>query len=110
MPIAKKVLEESGGGGSRPPLAPPLDMDIGTAESNSCSKDCTEDEICFYCKICWQLAEEPIVTQCGHLNCWLCLYSWLQYLGVCMGWVEGIFRPNPPWWVKKKFNPTQPTT
>ena len=92
MPIAKKVLEESGGGArSRPPLAPPLDMDIGTAESCSCSKDCTEDAICFYCKICWQLAEEPIVTQCGHLNCWLCLYSWLQYLGVCMDWVEGIF-------------------
>ena len=38
-------------------------------------------------------------------------------LGVCMGWVEGIFCPNPPWWVKKnstqssplhKSNPTQP--
>ena len=28
-------------------------------------------------------------------------------IGVCMGWVKGIFRPNPPQWVKK--NPTQPT-
>ena len=41
-------------------------MDIGSAESCSCSKDCTEDaSSLFYCKICWQLAEEPIVTQCG---------------------------------------------
>ena len=29
--------------------------------------------------------------------------SWVR---VCMGRVEGIFWPNPPWWVKK--NSTQP--
>ena len=42
---------------------------------------------------------------------------WKLKLGVCMGRVEGIFWPNPPWWVKKnltqpnpshKSNPTQP--
>ena len=27
-------------------------------------------------------------------------------LGVCMGRVKDIFWPNPPWRVKKKFNPT----
>ena len=41
----------------------------------------------------------------------------LTGLAVCMGWVEGIFWPNPPWWVKKnstqlnpshKSNPTLP--
>ena len=34
-------------------------------------------------------------------------------LGVCMSRVEGIFWPNPPWWVKKNsthhISPTQPT-
>ena len=30
----------------------------------------------------------------------------LLVVGVCMGRVEGIFLPNPPWWVKK--NSTQP--
>lgn len=60
-----------------------MDMDIGSAESCSCSsKDCTEDaSSLFYCKICWQLAEEPIVTQCGVWTPLLLvlLYSWLRY-------------------------------
>lgn len=33
----------------------------------------------FDCNICWQLAKDPIVTQCGHLYCWPCLYSWLHF-------------------------------
>ncbi|CAN8239917.1 unnamed protein product [Cochlearia groenlandica] len=33
----------------------------------------------FGCNICLELAKEPIVTQCGHLFCWPCLYKWLHY-------------------------------
>ena len=29
-------------------------------------------------------------------------------LGVCMGRVEGIFWPNPPWWVKKNSTQLNP--
>mmetsp|Transcript_3287 Transcript_3287/g.13024 ORF Transcript_3287/g.13024 Transcript_3287/m.13024 type:complete len:222 (+) Transcript_3287:200-865(+) len=32
----------------------------------------------FECNICLELAQEPIVTQCGHLYCWSCIYKWLQ--------------------------------
>ncbi|KAL3614136.1 hypothetical protein CASFOL_042210 [Castilleja foliolosa] len=32
----------------------------------------------FECHICFDLAQEPIVTLCGHLYCWPCLYQWLQ--------------------------------
>ncbi len=29
---------------------------------------------CFECNICLELASEPVVTLCGHLYCWPCLY------------------------------------
>lgn len=30
-----------------------------------------------------QLASEPVVTLCGHLYCWPCLYRWLQVQNNC---------------------------
>ncbi|KAJ3696162.1 hypothetical protein LUZ60_001539 [Juncus effusus] len=32
----------------------------------------------FECNICLELAQEPIITLCGHLFCWPCLYEWLH--------------------------------
>ena len=32
----------------------------------------------FECNICLELAQDPVVTLCGHLFCWPCLYNWLQ--------------------------------
>lgn len=33
----------------------------------------------FSCNICLEAVnEEPVVTSCGHLYCWPCLYEWLQ--------------------------------
>ncbi|XP_076892932.1 uncharacterized protein LOC143544814 [Bidens hawaiensis] len=33
----------------------------------------------FDCSICLDLAQDPIVTLCGHLFCWPCIYQWLNY-------------------------------
>ncbi|OIV91748.1 hypothetical protein TanjilG_26601 [Lupinus angustifolius] len=33
---------------------------------------------CFDCNICLDFAYEPIVTLCGHLYCWPCIYQWLH--------------------------------
>ncbi|KAG2379627.1 hypothetical protein C9374_006744 [Naegleria lovaniensis] len=30
------------------------------------------------CNICFDTANEPVITQCGHLYCWSCLYRWMQ--------------------------------
>lgn len=32
----------------------------------------------FDCNICLDLARNPVVTCCGHLFCWSCLYRWLH--------------------------------
>jgi len=29
----------------------------------------------FECKICLEEACEPVVTRCGHLYCWACIYE-----------------------------------
>ncbi|XP_057422023.1 E3 ubiquitin-protein ligase RMA1H1-like [Lotus japonicus] len=31
----------------------------------------------FDCNICLEFAHEPVVTLCGHLYCWPCIYKWL---------------------------------
>ncbi|KAH6778923.1 RING/U-box superfamily protein [Perilla frutescens var. hirtella] len=33
----------------------------------------------FDCNICLDLAKDPVVTCCGHLFCWPCLYRWLHH-------------------------------
>ncbi|KAL5704878.1 RING-type E3 ubiquitin transferase [Ranunculus cassubicifolius] len=37
----------------------------------------------FECNICFELAQDPIVTLCGHLYCWPCLYKWLHIHSHC---------------------------
>ncbi|EER91855.1 uncharacterized protein LOC8055116 [Sorghum bicolor] len=32
----------------------------------------------FECNVCFDIAAEPVVTKCGHLFCWECLYQWLH--------------------------------
>jgi len=33
----------------------------------------------FECNICLDVACEPVVTVCGHLFCWPCIYRWLHF-------------------------------
>ncbi|GAB2230762.1 hypothetical protein Drorol1_Dr00015050 [Drosera rotundifolia] len=33
---------------------------------------------CFDCSICFESAYEPVVTLCGHLFCWACIFKWLR--------------------------------
>ncbi|CAI9299562.1 unnamed protein product [Lactuca saligna] len=32
----------------------------------------------FECNICLDAVQEPVVTLCGHLYCWPCIYKWIQ--------------------------------
>ncbi|PKU75191.1 uncharacterized protein LOC110098872 [Dendrobium catenatum] len=51
------------------------------ATSESSEKEAEEKNKCatnFDCYICFDIAKEPVVTSCGHLFCWPCLYQWLH--------------------------------
>ena len=32
----------------------------------------------FECTICLDTAKEPVLTRCGHMFCWPCIYNWLD--------------------------------
>ncbi|XP_042520721.1 E3 ubiquitin-protein ligase RMA1H1-like [Macadamia integrifolia] len=34
---------------------------------------------CFDCNICLDHAQNPVVTLCGHLFCWPCIYKWVHF-------------------------------
>ncbi|KAG4981246.1 hypothetical protein JHK85_035204 [Glycine max] len=34
----------------------------------------------FDCNICLECVQDPVVTLCGHLYCWPCIYKWLNFL------------------------------
>jgi E3 ubiquitin-protein ligase RNF5 len=40
----------------------------------------TDHDVAFSCNICLEGVKDrdPVVTQCGHLYCWPCLYRWLH--------------------------------
>lgn len=35
----------------------------------------------FECNICLDTVQDPVVTFCGHLFCWPCIYKWLEVQG-----------------------------
>ncbi|CDW60293.1 zf-C3HC4 2 domain containing protein [Trichuris trichiura] len=32
----------------------------------------------FECNICLECARDPVLSECGHMFCWPCLYQWLE--------------------------------
>ncbi|KAG2712409.1 hypothetical protein I3760_04G124200 [Carya illinoinensis] len=37
----------------------------------------------FDCNICLETVQDPVVTLCGHLYCWPCIYKWLHFQSEC---------------------------
>lgn len=46
----------------------------------SSSETNNDNDMAFVCNICLEGVKDkdPVVTQCGHLYCWPCLYRWLN--------------------------------
>ncbi|XWS27995.1 hypothetical protein CRYUN_Cryun25bG0028100 [Craigia yunnanensis] len=42
------------------------------------TRDLEKDAGGFDCNICLDSAQDPVVTLCGHLYCWPCIYKWLH--------------------------------
>lgn len=42
------------------------------------STESEKTSACFDCSICLEFARDPVVTLCGHLYCWPCIYKWFD--------------------------------
>lgn len=52
--------------------------DLVTEKKDSIEKSSGNDGSFFDCNICLDMARDPVVTCCGHLFCWSCIYRWLH--------------------------------
>lgn len=55
--------------------------DVSLAQKLKTDSDATASENLngyFDCNICLDTARDPVVTLCGHLYCWPCIYKWLH--------------------------------
>ncbi|KAK6129058.1 hypothetical protein DH2020_037199 [Rehmannia glutinosa] len=81
-------------------------------ESSSSSGSNGNEAGDFECNICFDLAQDPVITLCGHLYCWPCLYRWLRghsqshECPVCKALVEE--EKAIPLYGRGKNNPTDP--
>ncbi|PWA50108.1 hypothetical protein CTI12_AA477660 [Artemisia annua] len=72
-----------------------LFQESGSPSCPSCFENKNNGMGTFECNICFDIAQDPVVTLCGHLFCWPCLYKWLQFHShshecpVCKSLVKG---------------------
>ncbi|KAK8793397.1 hypothetical protein WA158_004756 [Blastocystis sp. Blastoise] len=53
-----------------------MSSEYETSQSNEKEED---KENLLECNICYENAHKPVLTPCGHIFCWPCLYEWLNY-------------------------------
>jgi len=42
------------------------------------NNDNNNNDSTFECNICLESAAQPVITMCGHLYCWPCIYRWMD--------------------------------
>lgn len=61
---------------AQPPQAQPQSQSVLFPQSSSPASSSLDSR--FSCNICLEAVVDPVVTQCGHLYCWPCLFRWLE--------------------------------
>uniref|UniRef100_A0A7N0ZUE4 E3 ubiquitin-protein ligase RMA n=1 Tax=Kalanchoe fedtschenkoi TaxID=63787 RepID=A0A7N0ZUE4_KALFE len=67
-----------------------VEMLLG-GEAEDIGKGSCDDGSFYDCNICFEMARDPVITCCGHMYCWPCIYRWLhghsdaQECPVCKG-------------------------
>ncbi|KAG5569362.1 hypothetical protein H5410_059128 [Solanum commersonii] len=49
----------------------------------------------FECNICLDVVHDPVVTLCGHLYCWPCIYKWIHFKSISSENIDNQ-QPNCP--------------
>jgi len=65
----------------RKPAAKPSNPSSNNTSNNTSNSKSQVQKVDnrFTCAICLEnVSDEPVVTKCGHLYCWSCLYQWLE--------------------------------
>ena len=70
-----------------------------SAHTTGTTSSSSDHDLAFTCNICLEGVKdrEPVVTQCGHLYCWPCLYRWLHTRhsdGTCPVCKAGVTQDN----------------
>ncbi len=55
---------------------PPYENSTIPLPGSEAESESSEDR--FACNICFDSPKSPVVTRCGHIYCWSCLYQWLE--------------------------------
>lgn len=57
----------------------PLSSSAAVASANAnLNPSIEEQDARFSCNVCLDPVKDPVVTPCGHLYCWPCLFRWLK--------------------------------
>lgn len=65
-------LSTSNSSSQQPSLTPNNEFQQQPQTASSSSPSSSSGS--FECSICFDVATEPVVTRCGHLFCWPCIY------------------------------------
>lgn len=63
---------------STPPSSPPPLKEDPPSSSTTAPPSPTSESNPFDCNVCFETPRDPVVTPCGHLYCWSCLYRWMR--------------------------------
>lgn len=62
----------------REKFSPILAASSPSSTTSSSHVEPNSAESSFDCNICLEVPTDPIITQCGHLYCWKCVYTWME--------------------------------
>ena len=53
-------------------------VDRSTRKGRATNATTTRGNDRYECNVCFDTAQDPVVTRCGHLYCWACIHRWLE--------------------------------